>query len=110
MRLRLRRGRTLTETVLLVVWPSFPRNSVRISGRTARLNEPSAAVWTVATVRTSAPLNEGRRCSLIVTASRNTFPTSTDVTVYVFVVAPMMFAQLAPLVSHRRHWKANVIG
>jgi hypothetical protein len=38
------------------------------------------------------------------TRTRNAFPTSTDVTVNVLLVAPMMLAQFAPLVSHRRHW------
>src|SRR5207249_11756216 len=36
--------------------------------------------------------------------------TSTDASVYVLLVAPMMFAQFDPFESQRRHWKANVIG
>jgi hypothetical protein len=37
------------------------------------------------------------------TSTRNAFPTSTEPTVYVLLVAPMMFAQFAPLASQRRH-------
>jgi hypothetical protein len=35
--------------------------------------------------------------------TRNLLPKSTDVSVYVLLVAPMMFEQFTPLVSHRRH-------
>src|SRR6266581_8921089 len=38
------------------------------------------------------------------TRTRSLLPTSTDVSVYVFAVAPMMFEQLTPLASQRRHW------
>jgi hypothetical protein len=37
------------------------------------------------------------------TRTRNAFPTSTELTVYVLLVAPTMFEQLAPFVSQRRH-------
>ena len=39
-----------------------------------------------------------------VTRTRNVLPTSGDVTVYVCLIAPRMFAQLAPFRSQRRHW------
>ena len=37
------------------------------------------------------------------TRTRSVFPTSTDVSVYVLLAAPMMFAQLLPFESQRRH-------
>jgi hypothetical protein len=37
------------------------------------------------------------------TRTRSLFPKSTDVSVYVLLVAPMMFEQFVPMVSHRRH-------
>src|SRR5919204_6306485 len=68
MRARLSRGRTLTETVLLVASATLARYCVWISGRTTRLNEPSVPIWTVATVRDSTPLKDGSSRSLTVTA------------------------------------------
>src|SRR5215510_6098015 len=38
------------------------------------------------------------------TRTRSRLPTSADVSVYVLLVAPTMFAQLVPFVEHRRHW------
>src|SRR5262249_26222818 len=45
-----------------------------------------------------------------VTPTRTVLPTSTDASVYVLPLAPMMSAQLPPLESQRRHWYENVIG
>src|ERR671939_1091859 len=39
-----------------------------------------------------------------VTRTRRVLSRSADVSVYVFDVAPLMFEQLPPVVSHRRHW------
>src|SRR5205823_9829272 len=52
MRARLKRGRTCTDTALLLVWPADALYSVWINGWTTRLNDPSAAVCTVETVCT----------------------------------------------------------
>src|SRR5919197_5008047 len=38
------------------------------------------------------------------TRTRSVFPTSADVSTYVLCVAPLMFAQLPPVESQRRHW------
>src|SRR5438552_18996323 len=38
------------------------------------------------------------------TPTRSLVRTSADVSVYVLAVAPMMFEQLMPLASQRRHW------
>jgi hypothetical protein len=38
------------------------------------------------------------------TRTRSVLPTSTDVSVCGFFVAPLMFAQLPPLELQRRHW------
>jgi hypothetical protein len=37
------------------------------------------------------------------TRTRSLLPTSVDVSVYVLFVAPMMFEQLSPFLSQRRH-------
>src|SRR5205823_13515219 len=64
-----RRGRTCTDTALLLVWPADALYSVWINGRTSALNVPSAAVCTVVTVCTCRPPMDGNRCSTIVTDS-----------------------------------------
>jgi hypothetical protein len=38
------------------------------------------------------------------TRTRRVLPTSADVRVYALLVAPMMFEQLPPFESQRRHW------
>jgi hypothetical protein len=45
-----------------------------------------------------------------VTRTRSVLPTSTPLSVYVLLVAPLIAEQLPPLRSQRRHEKANVIG
>jgi hypothetical protein len=45
-----------------------------------------------------------------VTRTRSVVPSSADVSVYVFAVAPLMLEQLPPVRSQRRHWYVNVSG
>ena len=45
-----------------------------------------------------------------VTRTRSVLPTSAEPSLYVFAVAPITFAQLAPALSQRRHWYENDIG
>src|SRR5919201_3786329 len=45
-----------------------------------------------------------------VTRTRTVLPSSAVVRTYVFPVAPLMFEQLPPVRSQRRHWYENVSG
>src|SRR5438552_11165849 len=45
-----------------------------------------------------------------VTTALSVLPWSTETSVYDWLVAPLMSAQLPPFESQRRHWYVNVIG
>jgi len=54
--------------------------------------------------------DEAPRLFLAVTRTRSVVPSSADVSLYVFSVAPLMVAQLPPVRSQRRQTYVNAIG